>query len=142
MDYKLKEEVIAKIHNELEDTWNNGVYITPYGVDHIKGQVFYNRVETGGYSGGSCWNDEVSPYTTGESYISLHALDTALEIICPKISFIEYKQLDKMVTNSYETEYEYYGNRSEYVISYLEVGVVINFLIKKGYDLDEYIESV
>lgn len=76
---------------------------------------------TGGISGGSCWDegdeDNHRAYTSYNEPEELMQFDTILEHFCPNVTFIQYKNLyrDVVETDS-ETEYEYYGNSTNYNI--------------------------
>ena len=49
---RLTEEDIQKINKSLKLSWNQGIYKEPFGVEHIKEHVIYQRHETGGVFGG------------------------------------------------------------------------------------------
>ncbi len=74
------------------------------------------RHSTGGMEGGSCWDDsEPRPYTSSDDPEELTQFDTILEHFCPNMTFIQYKNLYRdVVTTSSDTEYEYYGNSTNY----------------------------
>lgn len=71
---------------------------------------------TGGYSGGSCWDDSnPQPYTSENAREELVEFDSILEKICPSLSFSDYKKIrSEVVTSFYRTEHEYYGNQTDY----------------------------
>ena len=75
----------------------------------------YDQVETGGVSGGSCWDDsDPRHYDTGDSLGRFTALSTVVRALAPSVSFLEYESvLDKVERDSY-TEREYYGNETTY----------------------------
>ena len=73
---------------------------------------YYIQVDwtTGGMTGGSCWGGGLHPVDP-EPPEELVDLDKILTIVCPNISFLQYKALcsELVKTESY-TNSEYYGN--------------------------------
>ena len=66
---KLTEQQIKKINESLKDSWNQGIYKEPYGVEHEKDYVIYQRHERGGVSGGSCWDSSnPQPYYNDDDW--------------------------------------------------------------------------
>ncbi len=113
--------------------------------------------ETGGADGGSCYDEaDAEDYYLGdkEKPKSFVALDKILGVLCANISFLEYKKLedqkDIIVEVSY-TDYEYYGNRTDYSCRYVNLGKlweyltnnklvaqpVVKFVMPKGQPLNE-----
>lgn len=88
---------------------------------------------TGGMGGGSCWNDdEPSPYTNSDPPEELTELDTILENICPNITFLQYKNIvNKVVEHSNWTEYEYYGNSTDYAMKKCNLETLYSLLKEK-----------
>lgn len=87
----------------------------------------------GGIGGGSCWDDGSSnPHYArqADEEPEDESLDLILEVLCPKISFLQYKKLTKenlfIETEKYYNEY--YGNHSEYRIKTLNLEVLFNTL--------------
>lgn len=83
-----------------------------YRDEPAKPERYYIEVSwtTGGMTGGSCWGGEhraVDPDMPEE----LVDLDKILALVCPNISFLQYKALCATLvkTESY-TDSEYYGN--------------------------------
>lgn len=89
---------------------------------------------TGGDWGGNCWSDERTGYGPDpEQEPEFTELDVILEKIAPSISFIQYKLLMSKVVYDSHTEYEYYGNHTQYGIKEINIDDVWNFLKEKGY---------
>ena len=83
-------EDIEEINNNVNDSWNEGVFVEPtYIPIHMKEPVIYMRWESGGYSGGSCWNDEVS-----QNYESNKSSFTVLGLVLEKLNIIDRKISD------------------------------------------------
>lgn len=77
---------------------------------------FWRAAETGGVSGGSCWDSSnPQPYASMVDDPGIGAtLDGFLEEHFPNISFLTYRKLVTKVSSRDHTEYEYYGNRTDY----------------------------
>lgn len=117
----MTQKLIEQINNECP--YNQGIFVQPYGVPtHIKEAVIYNRYETGGYSGGSCWDDEENharSYSEDEPTDSRRVLDIVLKHVFPNISHIQFQEVERLWIDNYDTEYEYYGNSTDYHIDYI-----------------------
>lgn len=127
---RLTDEQIKNINNSLEDSWNQGIFKEPYGIDvKEKGYVIYQRHKTGGAAGGSYHEDSYArPYVISESKPNWDALDEVLRMVCPEISYLKYKEIEKLIINSNETDYEFYGNYTDYEIFYLPLEKLYLFL--------------
>lgn len=92
--------------------------------------VIYWEWCTGGITGGNCWSEGGH-----RSYVSddeeRSELDRVLEIFYPNITFLEYRNLDLAHRGSY-SEYEYYGNSTDYAFKYVKVKDLYDWLIKKN----------
>ncbi len=100
--------------------YNQGIFIQPYGIPiHIKGPVIYCRYETGGMTGGSCWGNEAYHYNEIPPENRMQVLDIILKELLPKISYLQYKQIERLIHNNTETDCEYYGNSTEWMIEYI-----------------------
>ncbi len=121
---KLTEEQIEKINNLSPMDWQvneQGVFTEPYGIPvHIKEPVIYCRYGTGGVSGGSCWDSSnPQPYHLEEPKDKMKVLDLVLTELCPNISYLQYKKVEKLIQETWKTEYEYYGNSTDFDIQYI-----------------------
>jgi len=81
---------------------------------------------TGGMSGGNCYGDEARPIYYADRPKDLMDLDTLLNEINPKITFLQYKQIENLIETQDWTDIEYYGNYTYYCYKYLD--------LKKMYD--------
>jgi len=90
--------------------------------------VIYKRWESHGYSGGNCWNDNSASYYSGDSEPKFDALDKILEIICPKITYLQYKKLTEIIIKDEHTEYEYYGNSTTYGYEYVYLSDLLKWV--------------
>jgi hypothetical protein len=95
-------------------------------VDEIR---LVHKYETGGVSGGSCWDSSnPQPYTVSRPDSEFEILDFLLSKLNPRISFLEYKELEKQINQEDKTDYEYYGNRTEYVVLSLPLQVIYDHI--------------
>lgn len=91
---------------------------------------------TGGISGGSCWDegDENNHYaTTGEEEPEFTDFETIILHFVPNITFVEFRDIRKLVKQKEWTDYEYYGNSTNYAEKYVYLEDIYNFLKEKGY---------
>lgn len=95
-------------------------------------------VETGGASGGSCWNDdEPEEYSTGKSLgATWNELVDILSAVAPTMTLFDYLNIQKLIRYMDYTEFEYYGNNTTYNVCVITLGDLYVFLKNK-----EYIES-
>lgn len=70
--------------------------------------------ETGGFTGGSCWGTAPYAYTSNEDPKDLDLVDAIILQIRRDMPFLEYKALRHLIKHEDYTEYEYYGNYTEY----------------------------
>lgn len=88
-----------------------------------------NAWSTGGMSGGSCWNDNPPHhYSNDEPIPQWTTLDNLLEKFCPNITFLKYKSLMTLVKTESWTDYEYYGNSTDYTMMVLTLPDLWQFL--------------
>ncbi len=125
---QLTEEQIKEINKKCP--YNQGIFFEPYGIPlGIKEKVIYTRYETGGYSGGSCWDDsDPQPYYSNPPEDKFKVLDLVLEILKPGISYLDYKKIDSIIHDNSETEYEYYGNSTNWHIDYIKLSDLYKLL--------------
>jgi hypothetical protein len=88
--------------------------------------------EVGGVSGGSCWEtSDPQPYHTNEDRPkTFNELDAILELIYPQIGFLQYKHIESMVVYDEATEYEYYGNRTDYEYRWLDLKLLYAYVVE------------
>lgn len=127
---RLTEADIIEINSKVADSWNEGIYKQPFGVDKYTDYVIYQRHETGGYSGGGCWDGMVAtPYTNNEPRPNWTALDAVLRKICPDISYLRYKEIESLVKDTQTGDYmDYYGNGQDYDIYFLPLEDLYKYL--------------
>lgn len=133
----MTDEEIKAINDEFYKQTNNyeqGIYKEPFGIPNdVKEPVLYMRWETGGVSGGSCWDSsDPRPYRNDTSEKpAFIILDFVLKRLCPGISYLEYKEIEGMIRSSDQTDWEYYGNCTDWEITYLKVSDLERILLNK-----------
>lgn len=132
---ELTEDQIKKINELAPYEWQlneQGIFIQPYGVPvHIKKYVVYMRWETGGVSGGSCWeSSNPQRYEREGGKPEFKVLDLVLNELLPTITYLQYKQISDLIHTNSETEYEYYGNSTDFSVEYIVLSELIDLLKK------------
>lgn len=128
-------EEIQEINASGEfDSWYQGIYKEATGVpDNMKDIAVYMRWNTGGVSGGSCWDSsDPQPYD-GEGEPDFKVLDVVLAKLAPNITHLHYKEIERAVISTETTDYHYYGNYDDYEIKFISLPVLYNLLEKLGY---------
>lgn len=113
------EKLIKKINSIAPS--DQGIFKEPYGIPiHIKDYIVYSKYETGGYRGGNCWNDNsAEPYINKPPINNWEILDIILKETCPNITYLQYKEISKLINTNDYTNYEYYGNSTSYNVEYI-----------------------
>jgi hypothetical protein len=89
----------------------------------------------GGMTGGSCWDTSASKHrpVLAKPEPEFDCLDKILEILCPQITFLQYKDIIKNCIKYDDQEIlEYYGNRTEYRYKTIFLKELYDRLIEKG----------
>jgi hypothetical protein len=98
-----KAKVLADNYYEAYSTW-------------VAKSELIEKYYVGGYTGGNCWDDTTPTYQySDDSTPEFGVLDEFLLEVAPHISFLKYKEIEKLVEEDSYTEREYYGNSSDYV---------------------------
>ena len=122
--------------DELESVLNNiDIEYTydRYNYNEMSGVVYDQSFETGGVSGGSCWEDSnPSGYSTDLEYSYRNGrLYKLLVEYYPNISFINFNEIiSTCVKHERKSENEYYGNCTDYAIYKIDVYALKSFLDK------------
>ena len=125
----MDKELIDKINAREDVPYEQGIYYQPFGVpDDIKEYVIYSKYTHGGAKGGSCWGDNAEEYTSEKPENHMAILDIVLEEIAPKITFLMYRKIQRLIQSNKEHTWEYYGNYTDDTIEYLKVSDLENFL--------------
>lgn len=93
-------------------------------------------IETGGASGGSCWDtgdDGATPYTTDNTLPDINVfLNEIVTYFIDNISHKDYLNIADSVKHGFTGESEYYGNYTEYASVYIVVDDLYKALISKA----------
>jgi len=129
---ELTEDQIQEINEKAPTIWQEneqGIFKEPFGIPtHIKTLVIYMRYETGGVRGGSCWDSSNPQEYMVDKIPSFEVLDLTLKAICPDLSYLDYKGVEKLVQSTDYTDHEYYGNCTDFEIKYLVMEDLIHYL--------------
>ncbi len=93
-------------------------------------------VETGGVSGGSCW-DSSNPTAYSENYVLPDIskfVESVILYFFEDISLKKYLQAKSIYRHSDFQKYEYYGNRTDYRSAYIYVDELYRMLVSFQHD--------
>lgn len=130
---ELTKEQIESINrlspNDFQ-TNEQGVFTQPYGIPvHIKEPVIYCRYASGGRRGGSCWTtSNPQRYERDTPKDKMKVLDLVLKELKPEITFLQFREIEKLIHTNEETELEYYGNSTDFKIEYIILSELISVL--------------
>lgn len=125
---RLSEQDIQEINSKV-DTWNEGIFREPAWIpSEIKELVIYQRFETGGVTGGSCWDDSSPRGYSVEERPPFKVLDEVLMKICPDLSYSKFKEIEALINVLGETDWEYYGNCTNYEVRYVVLSELYKLL--------------
>ena len=113
----MNKETIDTINDKCP--YDQGVFKEPYGVDKEKDYCVYAKWSSGGYTGGNCWDDTEPYYYPGDAEPKFEALDLVLKELFPNISYLQYKEVENLIKTDSETNYEYYGNSTDYSFKWI-----------------------
>jgi len=122
---QLTKEDIVKINKECPE--DQGVFTEPWGIPcHIKEPVVYLRYNTGGMTGGGCWDYcHLQDYTNEEKLPKFIALDLVLKYIKPDISYLKFKEIENSIIEVDASDGgDYYGNADYYDVYYIEISKI------------------
>ena len=124
----MTNEQIKEINDRCP--YDQGIFTEPWMIPtHIKEPVIYCRYETGGCRGGSCWDDsDPYPYTAVVPTDRFKVLDLVLVILKPNISYLQHEKIESMIHDNEETEYEYYGNSTDWKVEYIILSELEKYL--------------
>jgi len=115
----MTEIQIAQINKLCPMQWQEneqGIFTEPWGIpDNIKVPVIYMRWEIGGTCGGSCWDtSDPQPYMKDNPQPKFECLDLVLKELMPNISLIQFRDVENLIHSTEKTEWEYYGNCTDF----------------------------
>ena len=110
--------------------YDQGIFREPYGVDKEKDYCIYAKWNSGGYTGGSCWDDNEPYFYEGESEPNFIALDLVIKELCPNISYFQHKDIERLIKTGSDTDYQYYGNSDDYSFKWIVLKDLENYIKK------------
>lgn len=128
----MNEKDISEINAQCcPDNGYEGIFTEPnYIPINIKEPVIYKAQVISGHSGGSCWDDSNPEYFENKKDESWKCLDLVLEKLKPSITYLQYKKISSLIHTNEETEREYYGNDRDWLIQYIILSELEEFLNK------------
>lgn len=103
----------------------------PYKLQTVPEFVECRRL-VGGHTGASCWDDSPSDRpVSADPPEPFTDLDTILEAVCPNLTFLQYKRLERDVVKvDEESDGDYYGNAYIYEIKRVTLDELYDWLQK------------
>ena len=83
----------------------------------------------GGMRGGNCWGDEADEDVDAET--KPQWLEEFLEKSVSRVSFSQFRKIQKVCVQYEYTEYEYYGNSTSYAFEVLKVSDLLAILMER-----------
>jgi hypothetical protein len=95
---------------------NEVLTLPKYSNTYYNGTIYSEYWRTGGVGGGSCWDEGDSHHYAldGDEPIKDWCLDKFLEENYPDVTYLKYKKIQEHIGYAEWTEYEYYGNSTNY----------------------------
>ncbi len=99
-------------------------------IHDVYGDYHKVRWVIGGINGGNCWDDGGHYSLTAEEEPEFESLDNILMDVYPSLTFLQYRKLmnEDFIKYSSKTQYEYYGNYTEYKDKELDFSVLYRTL--------------
>lgn len=115
---------------ELKSDWERAISRNKISIED--GKLSSCHWCTGG-AYGNCWNDMMSP-VDAEDPVEFTELDELLQEICPNISFLHYKRIQRECVETADTyEPDYYGGGANYKKWVCDIEKLYNLLSELGY---------
>lgn len=114
----MTQEQIDSINKKAP--FDQGIFFQPNGVPlHIKELVIYSKYDHSGRSGGDCWGSDAKPYINDVPRNHFEVLDLVLQEIHPNCTYLQYRQIRKLIQSDTQHQFEYYGNFSEWEVEWI-----------------------
>ncbi len=121
---KLSEYYIDKVEENYH-YHSIDMPFSPYKKDDL---IFSTYINVGGTSGASCWDDSPSePYTSHEEQ-DFSDLKNYLKKLKINLTDSQFKNLISKFHEGEYSEYDYYGNRDDFKVSYLSAKEIYDYL--------------
>lgn len=137
LDYDDAVEMGMEASNEYRQTYSR--YYSPSKEETSQYKTFLSQflvesVYKGGMSGGSCWDEgpHENYYAESGNKIEFGLLDKFLAKVAPEITFLKYRGISDLVKEEDKTEYQYYGNTSDYKIFWINLNDLYDYLSEES----------
>lgn len=119
---EMGEQVAEDYYSNEKDTNFEDIYLNFIWMVH----------ETGGVSGGSCWDSsDPQEYINNEEMPEFVAFDAVLTKLVPNLPYLHYKVICSQFVKELDyVDNEYYGNHTDYEIKYVSLCDLYNYLIE------------
>lgn len=122
---ELTKEQIRRINEKCP--YEQGVFMQPSMVPtDVKELVIYMQWDSYGWSGGSCWGDKPEYYEKAAP--DFIVLDEFIREVKPTASYLEVKDIEKLIQTANMHTPGYYGNRNTYECKYILVSEALKVL--------------
>lgn len=81
-----------------------------------------------GAEGGSCWGDEAKYFYNTNAPQDFLPLEEILLTFCPDISYLKYREIEKLIIPGEERRPEFYGNHTNYITFTLDIRVLYDMI--------------
>lgn len=120
MEFELFEKIVEE---SLEGLNGYAFWYMSDGGDGFRvedGVIIQSHVSSGA-AGGNCWGNEAQYFTNETPPQDFLPLDKILMAAKPNISYLEYKNIEKLIVEGSYGDREYYGNYTNYTTYSLDI---------------------
>lgn len=121
MDYEEFVKIVEESVDGLDYNYDGDAF-------YIQEGFVIQKHEEGGASGGNCYGDFAKRYHNSKDMEPFAPLDAILRAAKPNITYLEYKEVEALIVEDSVSDYEYYGNYTEYTILKLDIEKLYNKL--------------
>jgi len=114
---------------------DEGIFLQPTNIPAtIKTHVIYMRYSDGGMTGGNCWNDDAPHHYSNDDRPDFDILNDVLERVAPALTYLQYRKVEKLIEDGWGySEWEYYGNSTDYAVKFIVLDKLEELLKELGY---------
>jgi len=144
--YKIAQEKTEWVHykwavsnlkmppsKRYQDKGGRGYYLTDKEDDEqlnkFMSDFLVQKIHTGGYRGGNCWDNTQPWYESSDEKVDFSILKDFLLEVYPELTLKQFAEIQEKFVKTFEdTEYEYYGNTSEYTTFVVNLNDLYTYL--------------
>lgn len=112
------ENIINEIVGEFDSYC--GYYDNHDGF-YIEDNFIVQKHVSNGARGGNCWGDEAQYFHNETPVQEFLPLEKILTKVAPNISYLKFREIQKLIRTDWEEDREYYGNYTNYDIYKLDI---------------------